>query len=113
MRMANHSPQTARHSRAHSRRADVDHYRNFESVDRLPKRVEFAIVDGEMAHDRMEVKSEKLEHFNGFFGVLDGLRSLPRIDGRPRLANHARITIAHFGDVLVGARRRAGNRFDV
>src|SRR4029078_3460911 len=113
MRMANHGAQTAGHPRAHSRRADIDHHRNLESVDGFPKRVQLAVVDRKMTHDRMKVKSEKLELFDRSLRFLDRLSALERIDGRPCLTNHARIAITHRGDVFIRARRRAGNRFDI
>src|ERR1044071_3662878 len=113
MRMANHGAQTAGHPRAHSRRADIDHHRNLESIDSFPKRVQLAVVDRKMTHDRMKVKSEKLELFDRSLRFLDRLPALEWIDGRPCLTDHAGIAITHRGDVFIRARRRAGNRFDI
>src|SRR3990172_524691 len=113
MRVANHGAQAALHARAHPRRADIDHHRDFKLVDGFPKRIEPAFVDGEMAHDRMEVKTEELQIFDRSFRVFNGALALQGIDRRPGLPDHAGMIVAHPGNVFIGARRRAGDRFDI
>ena len=60
VRVADHRAQTAGHAGAHARSADIDHHRHFERIDSFPQRIEPPLIDGEMAHDWMKVKTEKL-----------------------------------------------------
>src|SRR5687767_12583769 len=66
-----------------------------------------------MAHDRMEMKTEKLLLLDCLPCILYRPITFQRINGAPGLANHAWMIVAHPGDVLVGTRRRAGDRFDI
>src|SRR6267154_1525288 len=50
---------SARHARAHAGGADVDHHGRLELVDKLEQRVVAPVVDGEVLHDRVEVKADK------------------------------------------------------
>src|SRR5262249_11010205 len=43
------------HTGAHAGRADVDHHRRPQFVDDLEQRIELAISNRKMSHDRMEV----------------------------------------------------------
>src|SRR6187401_257532 len=104
MRVANHRPQSARHAGAHPGRADVDHHRHFESVDGFPERIKSALVDGEMAHDRMKMKTEKFELLDRLSGVLDRALAFERIDRAPGLTNHGGMTVAHLRNILIGTR---------
>ena len=84
MRVAQLRAHAAGHSGAHPGRADVDHHRHLERVDRLEQRVERAVVDREMAHDRVEVEAQHAEISDRVLGFANCIVALERIDRTPR-----------------------------
>jgi hypothetical protein len=91
----------------------VDHYRHLERFDRLEERMECAVVDGIVAHDRMKVKAEHAEVFDRVFGFADRVLTLERIDGAPGVNDAFGMALLHRGNVIVGTRRGVDGRFEI
>src|SRR5579884_4162478 len=113
MGMTDFRTQATRQTGSHASSSYIDHNRNFECINRFPERIETLIINGEVAHNGMEVKAKDVQFVDSRLRLLNGSLPFETINGSPGLGNDIGMTVPHPGYIFIGAGRSSNNGFNI